>query len=102
MKPKMPQTARLVVIATQYGQSASGGMSDPMPRSSISPYRLDMDKLTQVLLRFETPRAFHHPDDNDLCLCCSSELHASLKAGMRGVGTWQGDRLLSFTPDDLQ
>ena len=102
MKPKMPQTARFVVIATQYGQSASGGISDPMPRSSISPYRLDMDKLTQVLLRFETPRAFHHPDDNDLRLCCSSELHASLKAGMRGVGTWQGDRLLSFTPDDLQ
>ena len=44
----------------------------------------------------------YHPDDNDLRLCCSSELHASLKAGMRGVGTWQGDRLLSFTPDDLQ
>ena len=71
MKPKMPQTARFVVIATQYGQSASGGMSDPMPRSSISPYRLAMDKLTQVLLRFETPRAFHHPDDHDLRRCCS-------------------------------
>ena len=40
MKPKTPQTARFVVIATQYGQSDSGGMSDPMPRSSISPYRL--------------------------------------------------------------
>ena len=102
MKPKMPQTARFVVIATQYGQSASGGMSDPMPRSSISPYRLDMDKLTQVLLRFETPREDYHPDDNDLRLTCSSQLHASLKKGMRGVGTWKGKELLDFTPDDPQ
>ena len=100
MKPKMPQTARFVVIATQYGQSASGGMSDPMPRSSISPYRLDMDKLTQVLLRFETPRAFHHPDDNDLRLCCSSELHASLKAGRGGGGPGRGDPLPPSPPED--
>ena len=102
MKQKTPQTARFVVLATRYGEAPSGGMTDPMPRSSISPYHWDMDKLTQVLLRFEAPRAFHHPDDNDLRLCCSSELHAALKAGMRGVGTWQGDRLLSFTPEEPQ
>lgn len=55
-----------------------------------------------MLLRFETPRAYYHPDDNDLRLTCSLELHASLKKGMRGVGTWQGKELLAFTPDDPQ
>ena len=43
----------------------------------------------QVLLRFETPRPFHHPDDNDLILSCSPELFDSLREGARGMGTWE-------------
>lgn len=99
MKQKEPQTARFVVAATRYEPSFGDGPVDPMPRSAISPFLPDRDQFTQVLLRFETPRQNYHPDDNDLCLSCSPELHASLEKGMRGVGTWQGRELLSFTPD---
>ena len=100
MRTDMPRTARFIVVATQYKPSFSDGLTDPMPRSSISPFMPDRDQFTQVLLRFETPREDYHPDDNDLRLTCSSQLHASLKKGMRGVGTWQGKELLAFTPDD--
>ena len=102
MRKKEPQTARFIVVATQYKPSFSDGLTDPMPRSSISPFMPDRDQFTQVLLRFETPREDYHPDDNDLRLTCSPELHAALKDGMRGEGTWQGERLLSFTPDAPQ
>lgn len=95
MKPKTPQTARFIVVATR-------DVADPMPRSSISPFLPDREQFTPVLLRFGAPRENHHPDDNDLRLTCSPELHASLKEGMRGEGTWQGESLLSFTPDAPQ
>ena len=102
MKPKTPQTARFIVAATRFEISSSDSLTDPMPRSSISPFLPGRQQFTQVLLRFETPRENCHPDDNDLRLICSPELHASLKKGMRGEGTWQGDTLLSFIPDAPQ
>lgn len=102
MKQEEPQTARFSVVATRYDPSFGNGLVDPMPRSSISPFLPDGEQFFQVLLRFETPRENHHPDDNDLCLNCSPELHAALKAGMRGEGTWQGHTLLSFTPEGLK
>lgn len=102
MKQKEPQTARFIVVATRYEPSFGDGLVDPMPRSSVSPFLPDVEQFSQVLLRFETPRENYHPDDNDLRLSCSLELHAALQKGMRGVGTWQGHTLLSFTPDDLK
>ena len=102
MRKKEPQTARFIVVATRYEPSFGDGVMNPMPRSAISPFLPDRGQFNQVLLRFEVPRENYHPDDNDLLLTCSPEFHASLKKGMRGVGTWQGKELLAFTPDDPQ
>ena len=102
MRKKEPQTARFIVVATRYEPSFGDGVMNPMPRSAISPFLPDRGQFNQVLLRFETPRENYHPDDNDLLLTCAPELHASLKKGMRGEGTWQGKKLLAFTPDDPQ
>lgn len=102
MREKGPQTARFIVAATRFDASFADGVPDPMPRSSISPFLPDGGAFDQVLLRFETPREHYHPDNNDLLLTCAPELHAALKKGTRGVGVWQGKRLLSFTPDDLR
>ena len=102
MRKKEPQTARFIVVATRYEPPFGDGVMNPMPRSAISPFLPDRGQFNQVLLRFEVPRENYHPDDNDLLLTCSPELHASLKKGMRGVGTWQGKELLAFTPDDPQ
>ena len=102
MRKKEPQTARFIVVATRYEPSFGDGVMNPMPRSAISPFLPDRGQFNQVLLRFETPRENYHPDDNDLLLTCAPELHASLKKGMRGEGTWQGKELLAFTPDDPQ
>ena len=102
MRKKEPQTARFIVVATRYEPSFGDGVMNPMPRSAISPFLPDCGQFNQVLLRFETPRENYHPDDNDLLLTCAPELHASLKKGMRGEGTWQGNEHLAFTPDDPQ
>ena len=102
MRKKEPQTARFIVAATRYEPSFGDGVMNPMPRSAISPFLPDCGQFCQVLLRFEVPRENYHPDGNDLRLTCSPALHASLKKGMRGVGTWQGKELLAFTPDDPQ
>ena len=102
MRKKEPQTARFIVVATRYEPSFGDGVMNPMPRSAISPFLPDRGQFNQVLLRFETPRENYHPDDNDLLLTCAPELHASLKKGMRGEGTWQGKELLAFPPDDPQ
>ena len=102
MRKKEPQTARFIVVATRYEPSFGDGVMNPMPRSAISPFLPDRGQFNQVLLRFEVPRENYHPDDNDLLLTCAPEFHASLKKGMRGVGTWQGKELLAFTPDDPQ
>lgn len=102
MRKKEPQAARFIVVATRYEFLSSDGLTSPLPGSSISPFAPDWNQFNQVLLRFETPREYYHPDDNDLRLTCSPELHAALKKGMRGVGTWQGKTLLAFTPDDPQ
>ena len=102
MRKKEPQTARFIVVATRYEPSFGDGVMNPMPRSAISPFLPDRGQFNQVLLRFETPRENYHPDDNDLLLTCAPELHATLKKGMRGEGTWQGKELLAFTPDDPQ
>lgn len=93
MKANVPQKDRFLLV------SKRPKPLDFLVPSAISPQSLDPDKLFQVLLRFETPRPYHHPDDNDLLLACAPELFECLREGMRGTGTWEGKRLLSFVPD---
>ena len=94
MKTASPQTDRFLLV------SKHPKPLDFLTPSAISPQPLAPERLFQVLLRFETPRPFHHPDDNDLILSCSPELFDSLREGARGRGTGEGKRLLDFATDE--
>lgn len=86
------QTARFLVVSKK-----PEGMVY-LPNSAVSPTLPDPDKLFRVVLRFDPRRENYHPDDNDLELSCSPQLHEQLTEGQHGNGTWEGKRLLSFEP----
>ncbi len=94
-----PNQARFLVMEKQSLQPTDQVLG--ISPSFISPPFWIAGRPYQVRLRF-APSREAGPDSNDLILACPPELYAVLREGMHGVGVWEKNRLLEFTPEEAR